>query len=140
MIVYFDTSAIIPLIIGEPSSVKCTRLWNDADRSVSVRLLYPEARSALGKAHRMSLISAQQLSAAVDDLDEILKGVDHIEITADLVRLAGELAHHYGLRGYDAVHLAAVSSIASPEVVLATGDSDLAHATRSLGISLAFTS
>ena len=140
MIVYFDTSAIIPLLFGEPSSITCTRLWNDSDRSVSVRLLYPEARSALARARRMSRISAQQLTAATDELETIVNEVDHIEITRDIAHAAGELAQTHGLRGHNAVHLSATMAVASQELVLATGDTDLAAAARSLGVSVAFTS
>ena len=49
MIAYFDTSAVIPTIIDEPASVACVRLWDEADRVISVRLLYPEARAALAR-------------------------------------------------------------------------------------------
>ncbi len=53
MIVYFDTFAFIPLIIEEPSSESCKRLWNEATRVVSVRLHYAEARAALARAQRL---------------------------------------------------------------------------------------
>lgn len=139
MIAYFDTSAILPLIIEEPSSTICTRLWNDADRSVSVRLLYPEARAALARARRVDRITGAQLTAAIDELDAIITEIDHIEVTAELARAAGELAQTHGLRGYDAVHLAAASAAAHTELVLATGDTDLGQAARSVGISVAIT-
>ncbi len=139
MIAYFDTSAILPLIIEEPSSTICTRLWNDADRSVSVRLLYPEARAALAKARRLDRITSAQLTAAIDELEAIITEIDHIEVTAEVAHAAGELAQTHGLRGYDAVHLAAASAAANTELVLATGDTDLAQASRSVGISVALT-
>ncbi len=140
MIAYFDTSAVIPLIIDEPSSGIFTRVWNDADRSASVRLLYPEARATLAKARRMGRITGPQLTAAIDELDAIITEIDHIEITARLAQAAGELAHAHGLRGYDAVHLAAAAAAAHTDFVVATGDADLAAAARSLGIAVAFTS
>jgi hypothetical protein len=140
VIAYFDTSAILPLIIDEPSSSICVRLWNDADRSVSVRLLYPEARAALAKARRMDRITSAQLTAAIDELEAIITEIDHIEVTAELAHTAGELAQRFELRGYDAVHLAAASAAAHTELVLATGDTDLAEASRSVGISVALTS
>jgi uncharacterized protein len=141
VIAYFDTSAILPMIIGEPSSTICIRLWNDADRSVSVRLLYPEARAALARARarRMDRITSAQLTAAIVDLEAIITEVDHIEVTAELAHTAGELAQTHGLRGYDGVHLAAASAAAQTELVLATGDTDLARAAQSAGISVAFT-
>jgi uncharacterized protein len=139
VITYFDTSAIIPLLVDEPTSRTCTRLWNEAARVVSVRLLYPEARAALARARRLDRISARQLNAAVDDLDEILAEIDHIEINAGLARTAGDLAGTHGLRGYDAVHLAAASIAADADLVVATGDDELGAAARSLGLAVALT-
>lgn len=139
MIAYFDTSAIIPLIINEPSSDRCNRLWNDSSRVVSVRLLYPEARAALAKAERMGRLSATQRSAAVVELESIIAEVDQIEVTEALARRGGELAQAYGLRGYDAVHLAAASAVADSDVVLVTGDSVLANAANSIGIAVSIT-
>ena len=139
MIAYFDTSAIIPLIINEPSSDRCNRLWNDSSRVVSVRLLYPEARAALAKAERMGRLSATQRSTAVVELESIIAEVDQIEVTEALARRGGELAQAYGLRGYDAVHLAAASAVADSDVVLVTGDSVLANAANSIGIAVSIT-
>ncbi len=136
MIAYFDTSAIIPLIINEPSSDRCIRVWDESSRVVSVRLLYPEARAALAKAERMGRLSATQRVAAVGELETIITQVDHIEVTEALALRAGELAQAHGLRGYDAVHLAAASAVADSDVVLVTGDSDLAKAANSLGIAV----
>ena len=139
MIAYFDTSAIIPLIIEEPSSAITSRLWDDAERIVSVRVLYPEARAALARAERMRRVTHGQLTAAIAELESIIGQVDHIEINAPLARLAGGLAHTHGLRGYDAVHLAAAATAADNELVVVTGDSDLGRAATALGISVALT-
>ena len=57
MIAYFDTSALIPLLIDEPASVRAARLWDEAARVVSVRLAYPEARAGLARAGRMGRLS-----------------------------------------------------------------------------------
>lgn len=139
MIAYFDTSAIIPLIINEPSSDRCNRVWDESSRVVSVRLLYPEARAALAKAERMGRLSATQRDAAVVELETIIAQVDHIEVTETLAHRAGELAQAHGLRGYDAVHLAAALAVADSDVVLVTGDSDLAEAANSIGIAVSIT-
>ena len=139
MIAYFDTSAIVPLIINEASTDLCNRVWNESSRVLSVRLLYPEARAALAKAQRLGRLSGKQLIAAVVELESILTEVDHIEVTVALARRAGELAQEYSLRGYDAVHLAAASAVADSDVVLVTGDSDLANAANSIGIAVSIT-
>ena len=139
MIAYFDTSALVPLIIDEPSTDRCNRLWNEASRVVSVRMLYPEARAALARAQRMGRMTSAQLNAAVIELDAVTAEIDHLEVTAQLARSAGELAQAFGLRGYDAVHLAAATAIADSDFLFVTGDGDLAAAATAAGIAVAVT-
>ena len=59
-----------------------------------------------------------------------------IEVTAELAQAAGGLAHDHGLRGYDAVHLAAAQAVSDDELVLVSGDVGLAAVARSLGITV----
>ena len=139
MIAYFDTSALVPLIIDEPSSTMCVRLWNEATRAVSVRLLYAEARAALAQAHRMARLSPRQLADAVARLDALVDQVDHVEVTERLVRAAGEVAELQGLRGYDAVHLAAAQSTSDADTVLVSGDRQLIEAAVRSGLAVAQT-
>ena len=101
MIAHFETSAVVPLVVEEPSLPACERLWNDATRAVSVRLLYAEARAALTMARRLGRLTQGRLGRAVGILDEIVDQIDHVEPTGELVRAAGELARPHGLRGYD---------------------------------------
>ena len=137
MIVYFDTSALIPLIIDEPSSDSRERLWNEATRSVSVRLLYVEARSALARAQRLGRLTHRGLDSAVALLDDLSAQVDHVEITDRLVRTAGDLAEEHQLRGYDAVHLAAAQTVTDVDTVFASGDQNLIAAASHLGLTVA---
>jgi hypothetical protein len=81
-----------------------------------------------------------QHDEAASDLDELVAEIDHIELTMALARIAGDLARSYGLRGYDAVHLAAAISVSDSDVVMATGDHDLAAAARAHGLAVARTS
>lgn len=139
MIVYFDTSAIVPLIVEESSSPVCVRLFNDATRVVSVRLMYPEASAALARAERLGRLTPAQHRAAVHDLDELVADFDHVEVTEQLAKTAGGLARKHRLRGYGAVHLAASVSAADDNYVIATGDHDLAAAAHASGLSVART-
>lgn len=139
MIAYFDTSAIVPLIVEESSSPICVRLWNDATRVLSVRLLYPEASAALARAERMGRLTPAQHRTAVNDLGELVTEIDYVEVTAQLAKNAGELAREHHLRGYDAVHLAASVSAADSNYFIATGDHALASAAYASGLSVART-
>ncbi|MCY4101705.1 MAG: type II toxin-antitoxin system VapC family toxin [bacterium] len=137
MIVYFDTSAIIPLIIDEPGSPLCERFWNDATQAVSSRLLYVEARAALARAQRLGRLSLDDSAASVESLDEIASEIASVEVTESLVWTAGRLAEEEGLRGYDAVHLAAALAVAGTDTVFISGDQELLAAAARLGLAVA---
>jgi len=139
VIAYFDTSALVPLIVSESSSVTCGRLWNEATRVISTRLVYPEARAALAQAERMRRLTTTELGQAVEDLDAIALEISYLEITAELAASAGDLAQTHGLRGYDAVHLASAALVSDEELVLVTGDRGLGAAARTIGIAVALT-
>lgn len=79
MIAYFDTSALLPLLVEEPTSEATGRLWDDAIRVASVRLLYPEARAALAQAQRMARLSPAQLVTAVAGLAALDDQLDHMK-------------------------------------------------------------
>jgi hypothetical protein len=137
LIVYFDTSAIVPILIEEPSSMVASRLWDEADRVVSSRLVYPESRAALAMARRLDRIDERGLREAVDDFESLHDQLDMIEVTEGLIREAGGLAEELSLRGYDAVHLASARLVDDPEMVLAAGDQSLLAAARAVGIATA---
>lgn len=140
MIAYFDTSALIPLLVDERGSERASRLWDVADNVVAVRLIYAEARAALAQATRLGRLSATDLDATIDALDGLYANLDLLEIDERLVRRAGELAQHHALRGYDAVHLAAAERIRDDTTVMVAGDRDLCAAARTLGMAVADTS
>jgi len=87
----------------------------------------------------MGRVDSGVMYAAVDELDALIAEVAHIELTAALAQTAGGLAQAHGLRGYDSVHLAAVASVNDDDLVLVTGDSDLASAAASIGIAVSLT-
>lgn len=138
MIAYFDTSAIVPLIVHEPASRTCRDLWNDSARVVTSRVMYAEASAALAQAQRLGRLS--QTAQAMAQLVEITADVDHIEVSTPLVERAGALAHVHALRGYDAIHLASATVGLSDAFVLVTGDLRMAQAARDMGLATAVTS
>jgi uncharacterized protein len=135
LIVYFDTSAIVPIVIDEPSSLAASRLWDDADRVVSSRLVYAEGRAALAMARRLDRVDDQGLRSALQDLESLYQQLDIVEVTESLVRDAGSLAEQFALRGYDAVHLASAHLVHDPDLVIAAGDQNLLTAARTLGMA-----
>jgi predicted nucleic acid-binding protein len=137
VIAYFDTSAVVPLVVDEPGSRRATELWDAAERAVTARLTYPEARAALAQAQRIGRLTSRQLRDAVRALDDRAEQVDVVEIDAALAAAAGELAESRGLRGYDAVHLAAALRVRDDDLVVVAGDAALLAAAAAEGIPTA---
>lgn len=123
------------LFVDEVGSDEAVEIWSRAQVSVSSRLLYPEARAALAATTRAGRVSKKRLPALRDDLDRLWRDVVRIEVTASLAALAGDLAEEYGLRGYDAVHLASALEIEADDLVLVAADGRLQRAAHALGIA-----
>ena len=135
MIAYFDTSAIVPLVIDEPGSELARAHWLGADRLVTVRLALVEARAALAHARRGRRITGAQHRAAVDELPDLFEQVEFVDIDEALVARAGAIAEDRALRAYDAVHLAAAVTIDEPRLVVVAGDVALLTAARAEGLA-----
>jgi len=140
LIAYFDTSAIVPLLIDEAGTERARGQWLAADRLVTVRLSHVEARAAIAQALRTGRITPAQHRAAVAELPRLLEQVELVDIDDELVHHAGELAEARSLRAYDAVHLAAALSARDPELVVVAGDAALLTAAATEGLATASTS
>jgi len=123
-------------VFDEPGSPLAAELWDRAESVVSSQLVYPEARAAAAAARRGRRITSATLRSAVETIDGLCAELDVIGLDSDLAHAAGELAEAYGLRGYDAVHLATALSIDRDSMLLATWDGDLARAAIAAGCSV----
>ena len=137
MIAYFDASAFLKLVIEEPGSAEARETWEAAHARSSSMLLYPEARAGLARAYRMRRIGHSGLRAAVNATDRFCRQAVLLDVTEELTRIAGGLAERHGLRAYDAVHLASVTTVADDETVLVAADGALVDAARAHGLATA---
>jgi uncharacterized protein len=137
VIAYFDTSAIVLLVVDEPGTELAGRMWDGADRLVSSRLARVEAGAALAQAARVGRLTSRQLLAAKRELDGLLDQLDLVYIDDELVRSAAELAEAHALCAYDAVHLAAAARLAADDVVVVAGDRALLAGARTMGLAVA---
>ena len=135
MIVYFDTSSLVPLLVAEPASAPCRELWYIADVALTSRLGHVEAAAALAQAVRSGRVDESAHRLALARLDELWSSVAPVEIDMSLMRRASELAALHALRGYDAVHAASAELVADESTVAASGDRALLRAWRALGLS-----
>lgn len=137
MIAYFDTSAFMKVFLAEPGSDNARALWDAARRSVSCRLLYPEARSALARALRSGRLPRGRQGEAIARLERLVEDLAWTETTERLARRAGHLAEALALRGGDAVHLAAAEALVDEETVFVTADEGQRAAAGRLGLATA---
>ncbi len=142
MIAYFDTSAVMPLIVSEAGSDEALRHWQGADRVASARIIYAEGRAALAQAARLGRLTAEALRAALERLEAIYDRLELVEVSDRLVREAGRLSEAHALRGYDSVHLAAAELARGNggELLFVAGDDGLCRAAEALGLEVVRTS
>ncbi len=136
-LVYFDSSALVKLLVEEVGSGLAAELWDGCDAALSSRLAYPEVRAALAAAGRNHDLDEEGLAAAEKAWEEYWPTVRPVELTAAVERHAGQLTRLHSLRGADAVHLASALAIGEPELVLAAWDRRLHAAARAAHVSVA---
>lgn len=140
MICYFDTSAFVPLLVAEPGSDKCERLWHAADVVASSLLLYAEAAAALAQAERLKRIDGRVYARCMTRLATLWEEVAVVGVDQTLVDRAGALARAHPFRGYDAVHCASAERLQDSETVVASGDQLVLRACEAMGFTVGDTS
>jgi uncharacterized protein len=136
-IVYFDSSALVKLLVEEAGSELAAELWDGCDAAVSSRLAYPEIRAALAAATRNHDLDEEDLDAAEAAWEEYWAATRPVELTAAVERHAGKLAKLHALRGADAVHLASALAIGDPGLIVAVWDRRLHVGAAAAGLRLA---
>ena len=136
-IVYFDSSALVKLVVEEDGSDVAAALWDGADAVASSGLAYPEVRAALAAARRDGRISSRSSRTAKEEWERLWTALAIVESSRSVLVDAGDAAEQYRLRGYDAVHLASASTLSSAHVLMAVWDDRLRRAAVEAGLSVA---
>jgi predicted nucleic acid-binding protein len=135
VITYVDTSTFVKVVIRESGWEKAREIWNRANAVASTLLITVEAHAALAAARRARRLSPMQYERATSDLDDRLDDMTLLEVGHHLVERAAELAVGFGLRGYDAVHLASAELVGAD--LFTSADATLCDAARRLGFHVA---
>lgn len=136
-LVYFDSSALVKLVVDEPGSDLAADLWDGCDAALSSRLAYPEVCAALAAAGRNHDLDDGDLTAAGEVWEEYWSAIRPVELTVEVERQAGQVARLHALRGAEAVHLASALAIGDPELVLAVWDQRLHAGARAAHLRVA---
>jgi uncharacterized protein len=136
-LVYFDSSALVKLVVQEAGSQLASALWDGCDAALASRLAYPEVRAALAAAARNRDLRADDLRAAEQAWEKFWAATRPVELTPSVERHAGQLARDQALRGADAVHLASALAIDDPGLVVAVWDRRLHAGALASGVAVA---
>jgi predicted nucleic acid-binding protein len=139
VILYLDASAAVKRYVAEQGSAEVRQAIAMATVVGMVVIGCVEIVAALAKAVRMRALSAMEAKTARQVLRAEWPDYVRLRTTEVLASRADDLAWQYGLRGYDAVHLAAAllwQDWLEESVTLATFDRQLWQAGRQSGLAM----
>ena len=104
---FWDSSALVPILLPEARSEALTALLS-ADKEVVIWWATPlECQSALYRGHRDSPLTSPQIREMTERLRAFVEHADTIAPTDDVRRRAARLLASHPLRAADALQLAA---------------------------------
>ena len=134
MIAYFDSSALIKLVVAEDGAEQARRLWDAASEVVISRLALTESLAALAAARGGHRLTDSRHAAAVRAMRRCVAACTVVSVADHLVDQAAELAAGYELRAADAIHLATALAVLDADSVLVTWDKRLRQAGLQAGL------
>ena len=140
MFLYVDSSALVKRYVDEPMSEAVRALMDEAPSAATALITQAEVAAALARAVRAGRLTAEDAERAHEEFLREWPDFGRVPITQTLVTRADRLAWDHGLRGYDAVQLAAAlacqDTVASLgyDVVFACFDNELRGAAASTGL------
>ncbi len=139
MILYLDTSALVKLYVREAGSIALRTHTAKAGALATSVVAYAETRAAFARLKHSGTSSDAGHQQRRRQFERDWEALVRVELTADVLRSAGELAEVYGLRGFDSIHLASVlwlkARVAEP-VDFAVFDQRLGAAAAKTGLSV----
>lgn len=139
MILYLDTSALVKRFVLEEGSTDVNTLISTADLVGSSLITQVEMAAALGKAARMQWIDQLAAETAYRDFINQWQYFTRLLISQVLIERASLLSLQFGLRGYDATHLASAKfwqESLDEEILLATYDKELWTVAQMIGLHI----
>jgi predicted nucleic acid-binding protein len=128
VILYLDASALVKQYVSEPGGSEVAAALRQASLVGTALISRAEVVAALAKAVRMRVMTREAGLSAVQAFRSDWQTLVRLPVSEPVVARADSFAWEYGLRGYDAVHLAAAcawtEAMGSP-VTFATFDRGL---------------
>jgi predicted nucleic acid-binding protein len=137
LILYADSSALFKVYFDEPGSDEMRQRIEQSSAVATSALAYPEIRTAFARRRRERTITPKQLAEARQQFESDWPTFAVLPLGDALTLRAGALAEEHGIRGADAVHLAAFERLLMTaddgDVEFSCADERLSRAARRLG-------
>lgn len=131
MITYLDSSALVKLYVRERGSDAVADLVRSSEILGTALVSRTEVVAALAKAIRVGRLDEDAARRARQHFEGQWDHLVRLSVSEAVTTRAGELAWRHGLRGYDALHLAAAltwQELGGHAITFATFDHDLWNA------------
>lgn len=106
--IYVDSSVIVKRYYEEPGTARVRERWTSAEHVFTSRVAYAEVHAALARKHREGGLGAPLFRAAASAFEAEWPAYDQIQVDSATLAEIRRLVRKHPLRGYDAIHLAAV--------------------------------
>jgi len=139
MILYLDTSALVKRYIQEASTDEVIALLESAGSVGSASLTKVEMAAAFEKTVRQGWVKRKIAMQAWQDFLDHWPSFTRLNTSSGTIDRASALAWEYGLRGYDAMHLACAllwKETLETQITMATFDRDLWQASKKAGLAV----
>ena len=133
MIVYLDTGSLVKLYVEEDESSKVDALVRSSEVTATSLVAYAEARAAFARRFREKAFTPNEHDRIKEFFDKDWSSYLLLNVSGDMIRLAGNLAEKHALRGFDSIHLASALTLRqelSSPIVFSCFDNNLQKASK----------
>jgi len=137
MILYLDTSSLVKLYVEEKESSKVDALVKSSKVTATSLVAYAEARAAFARRFREKAFASNEYDRIKEFFNKDWPRYLILNVTENMIRLAGNLAEKHALRGFDSIHLASALTLRreiSPPIVFSCFDDNLQKASDKEGL------
>jgi len=106
MIGYFDTSSLVKLYLEEDGSSQVVEMVRSFEVTATSIIAYAETRAAFARRYREKAFTSAEYNRIKKYFDKDWNNYLTLNLTGEIVSLAGDLAEKHALRGFDSIHLA----------------------------------
>jgi len=106
MIGYLDTSSLVKLYIEEDGSSQVDDMVRSFEVISTSIIAYAETRAAFARRYREKAFTSAEYNRIKKYFDKDWNNYLALNLTGEIVKLAGDLAEKHALRGFDSIHLA----------------------------------